>query len=82
MNGNISEEVISLEESNRSFISEVGPCELCGGGDAGGSALSRLRLVFGYGSRHDGERIEFAICGECADRIYQAVVQQKGSGAA
>lgn len=71
-----------MEESNRSFISEVGPCELCGGNDVAGVALSRLRLVFGYGSRHDGDRIEFAICGDCADKIYKMIVQQKGGGAA
>lgn len=67
---------MALEKSNRSFISEVGPCELCGGGDAAGSALSRLRLVFGYGSRHDGDRLELAICGECVDRIYRDIIKR------
>lgn len=65
-----------MEKSNRSFISEVGPCELCGGDDVPGGALSRLRLVFGYGSRHDGDRIEFAICGDCADKLYKDIIKR------
>ncbi len=44
-------------------------CALCGGEDCAGAALSRLRLICGYGSTNDGERVELTICGGCADWI-------------
>lgn len=58
-------------ERNGDFINTR--CEICGGEDCAGTALSRLRLICGYGSRYDGERIELTICGECADKIYTLI---------
>lgn len=63
-------------EQKVNFIPRIQPCELCGAGDCAGGALSKLRLVFGYGSRHDGDRVEFAICGECADRLYKDIIKR------
>lgn len=54
-------------------------CEICGGEDCAGVALSRLRLLCGYGSRYDGERIELAICGDCTDRILD-IIQNESEG--
>lgn len=54
-------------------------CEICGGKDCAGAALSRLRLLCGYGSRYDGERIELTICGDCADRILD-IIQNESEG--
>lgn len=48
-------------------------CETCGGEDCAGAALSRLRLIFGYGSMNDGERVELTICGDCADSIHDLI---------
>lgn len=53
-------------------------CEVCGGEDCGGAALSVLRLTFGYGSENDGERVELALCGDCADRLYRFVQTESG----
>lgn len=63
-----------MDERNGDFINAR--CEICGGGDCAGAALSRLRLICGYGSARDGERIELAICGSCADRILD-IIQEK-----
>lgn len=74
---------MALEKSNPRFISEVGPCELCGAGDCAGGALSIVKLLYGYGSRHDGESIELAVCGSCIDRLNGELIQdKKGGGAA
>lgn len=64
-------------ERNADFIHTR--CEICGGEDCAGVALSRLRLLCGYGSRCDGERIELAICGDCADRILDVIQREKES---
>lgn len=56
---------------NDDFIAKR--CDICGGEDCCGAALSRLRLICGYGSAHDMERVELAICGECADKIYTLI---------
>lgn len=61
-------------ERNGDFINAR--CELCGGEDCAGAALSRLRLTCGYGSAHDGERIELVICGSRIDRILD-IIQEK-----
>lgn len=42
-------------------------CEMCGKQEL---SLSTLRLICGYCSQHDGERIVLNICGDCADKIY------------
>lgn len=52
-------------------------CEVCGGEDCGGMALSNLRLSFGYGSLYDGERVELTICGKCADKLYIFLYQKE-----
>ena len=48
-------------------------CKICGGEDCTGAALSRLWLIFGYGSVYDGERVELTICGNCADSIHDLI---------
>ena len=57
-------------EQNESFIANT--CEICGGSDMG-YALSELHLICGYGSKYDGKEIRLALCGECADRIFEFV---------
>lgn len=54
-------------------------CEICGGEDCGGVALSRLQLSFGYGSRYDGEQVELTICGDCADKLYKQIYKGTAS---
>ena len=54
-------------------------CEICGGEDCGGTALSNLRLSFGYGSLYDGERVELTICGKCADKLYKQIYKGTAS---
>lgn len=56
---------------NDDFIAKR--CDICGGEDCAGAALSRLRLICGYGSAYDTERVELTICGECADKIYTLI---------
>lgn len=50
-------------------------CELCSKQEI---ALSVLRLCCGYGSLNDSEDITLNICGDCADRIYAIIQNQKG----
>ena len=69
-----------MEKSNFDFVYNLGPCELCGGDDVPGGALSTVKLVFGYGSRHDGECIELAVCGSCIDKIFTELIQEKKGG--
>lgn len=64
---------ITESEVKEMEVKETGKCCLCGGDDCAGVALSRLRLLCGYGSRYDGERIELDICGDCADRILDTI---------
>ena len=68
---------ISVKESNCDFIYNPGPCELCGGDDVPGGALSTVKFLFGYGSRHDGESIELAVCGSCIDRLYNMMIKDR-----
>ena len=63
-------------ERNSDFIHTR--CEICGGEDCAGVALSRLRLLCGYGSAHDGERVELTVCGNCADNLYNLIHKERG----
>lgn len=67
--------VRTLEEQNRGFIGRR--CQICGGEDVCGNAVSRLRLMCGYGSAYDGERVELTLCGSCADKIYTLINIEK-----
>lgn len=71
-------EVSTTDRQNDDFISKR--CDICGGEDCAGAALSRLRLICGYGSAYDMERVELAICGECADKIYTLIQNDEGNG--
>ena len=64
-------ELIVLDRQNDDFIAKR--CDICGGEDCAGAALSRLRLICGYGSAYDMERVELTICGKCADKIYTLI---------
>ena len=46
-------------------------CERCGQTDL---TLSQIDIKFNYGSKNDMERISFAVCGECADEIYNYIL--------
>lgn len=61
----------TLNRQNDVFIAKL--CDICGGDDCAGAALSQLRLTCGYGSFHDMEQVELTICGECADKIYDLI---------
>lgn len=63
-----------MPERNGDFI--VKRCDICGGDDCAGAALSQLRLTCGYGSYHDMEQVELTICGECADKIYTLIQRE------
>lgn len=63
-----------MDERNDDFIMQR--CDICGGEDCAGVALSKLRLICGYGSVHDMERVELTICGECSDRIYTLIKKE------
>lgn len=62
-------------EQNMGFIKVR--CEICGGEDCAGVALSRLRLLYGYGSTHDGERVELTVCGNCADNLFNLIHKER-----
>lgn len=42
-------------------------CAICGGTDTGTACLSTVILKPGYGSRHDMEKAEVNVCGDCMD---------------
>ena len=53
---------------NTDFIN--GNCEICGRKEL---VRSIIELTCNYGSKHDGEQMTMLICGECADKLYEAV---------
>lgn len=50
---------------NHDFI-----CEICGQLDL---IASTIILEANYGSVNDGERLELNVCGDCIDKIYDAI---------
>lgn len=50
-------------------------CEVCGNTDL---VPSNIILECNYGSAYDGERITLAICGNCADRLHDKIIKNKG----
>lgn len=64
-----------MPERNGNFIHTR--CMICGGEDCAGVALSRLRLLCGYGSTHDGEVVELTICGNCADNLFDLIHEER-----
>lgn len=55
-------------ETNLDFIQKR--CQLCGGEDVAGLALSEIKLNCGYGSRFDLRSLHVKLCGRCADAIF------------
>ena len=55
-------------KANSDFIQER--CQLCGGEDVGGIALSEIKLNCGYGSRFDLRSLWLTLCGKCADALF------------
>ncbi len=51
-------------------------CEICGKQDL---ASSHIRLEANYGSIHDGERLELYVCGDCMDKIFEALYSYKNN---
>lgn len=49
-------------------------CEICGKQDL---ASSHIRLEANYGSIHDGERLELYVCGDCMDKMFEALYGYK-----
>lgn len=49
-------------------------CERCGQTDL---ILSQIDIKFNYGSKYDTERISFAVCGECIDKIYEYILSER-----
>lgn len=62
---------------NDSFINDI--CDICGGVDVDGKALSETQIVCGYGSEYDGETINVRMCGKCVDMIYKSFREQRGN---
>lgn len=62
------EYIIVTEKQNNSFINKN--CEICGHNDL---ILSSVQLCCNYGSKYDGESIVLNICGNCADKIFEAI---------
>ncbi len=54
-----------MNKPNHSFI-----CEICGQADL---IASSIILEANYGSINDGERLEINVCGDCIDKIYDAI---------
>lgn len=54
--------------TNVDFIK--GRCQLCGGEDVAGLALSEIELRCGYGSRFDLRSLRLRLCGKCADALF------------
>lgn len=62
-----------MKQSNDDFVHR---CDLCGNDDL---VLSEVILKANYGSRHDGQTIQISVCGDCMDRIIDAIQKEKGS---
>lgn len=45
-------------------------CRLCGKTDI---VMSELTLKANYGSSYDGEVLEADLCGDCADKVFEAL---------
>lgn len=54
--------------TNADFIQDR--CQLCGGEDVAGLALSEIKLSCGYGSSYDLQCVRLNLCGDCADALY------------
>ena len=54
--------------TNADFIQ--GRCQLCGGEDVAGLALSEIELRCGYGANNDMSCVHLKLCGRCADAIF------------
>lgn len=61
-------------QQNGDFINNK--CELCGRSDL---VLSYLHLICNYGSQYDGEDLRLALCGDCADRIFEFIRGDNGN---
>lgn len=55
-------------KANSDFIQKR--CQLCGGEDVAGIALSEIKLNCGYGSRFDLRSLHSSLCGRCADALF------------
>lgn len=49
-------------------------CQICGGADIADTALSEVIINAGYGSKHDGRQLRLIVCGECADKLWSAIM--------
>lgn len=52
-------------------------CAICQGTDTGVSCLSSVTLRAGYGSTHDMETYTVNLCGDCIDRLINALAAQE-----
>lgn len=57
---------------NNSFI-----CHLCHGSDY---VPSEIILRANYGSIYDGERMTIKLCGDCFDKIHEAITENRNKG--
>lgn len=62
--------------TNADFIQ--GRCQLCGGEDVAGLALSEIELRCGYGSSFDLRSLRLSLCGKCADALF-VLLNPKGA---
>lgn len=60
-----------MKQSNDDFVHH---CEVCGNDDL---VLSEVILKANYGSRHDGQTLRISVCGDCMDKIIEAVQKRK-----
>ena len=49
-------------------------CECCGKDNL---VASQIILKFNYGSQYDGEVLTLNICGECVDKIYNLIQDER-----
>lgn len=60
-----------MVKSNGDFIYK---CRLCGKTDI---VMSELTLKANYGSSYDGEVLEVDLCGNCADRVFEQLSNER-----
>ncbi len=49
-------------------------CERCGKDDW---IASEITLKFNYGSKHDGKIFTLNLCGDCADRLFKQLFNER-----
>lgn len=64
-----------MTEQKYNFIPTV--CEICGNDDLLGACLSEITLKAGYGSKNDGQELKLNVCGDCIDKLFNEILEER-----